>query len=338
MVTIKDISRKCGVSPATVSKALNGYGDISKETVALVKRTAQEMHYLPNAAARMLKTNISHNIGVLFVDETMCGLTHEYFAAILNGTREEAERFGYDITFISQKLGGDDISFLEHCRYRKCDGVVIASEDFESKPVIDLVRSEVPVVTIDYSFNNVSCVMSDNVEGAYSLTSYLIECGHRKIAFIHGETTSVTNRRLQGFYRALDENGLIVPEEYVISGKYHDPKVSGEETRRLMTLPEPPTAILYPDDFSYLGGMAELEKMNLSIPEDVSVAAYDGINMSQVLRPKLTTYYQDAAEIGKASARKLVETIENRKSCVAQQIKVSGKLLKGCSVKQIQPR
>ena len=105
-----------------------------------------------------------------------------------------------------------------------------------------------------------------------------------------------------------------------------------------MTLPEPPTAILYPDDFSYLGGMAELEKMNLSIPEDVSVAAYDGINMSQVLRPKLTTYYQDAAEIGKASARKLVETIENRKSCVAQQIKVSGKLLKGCSVKQIQPR
>lgn len=71
MVTIKDISKRCNVSPATVSKALNGYEDISKETIELVKRTAQEMHYMPNAAARQLKTNISHNIGVLFVDDTM---------------------------------------------------------------------------------------------------------------------------------------------------------------------------------------------------------------------------------------------------------------------------
>ena len=114
MVTIKDISKACGVSPATVSKALNGYGDISAETIALVKRTASEMHYMPNAAARLLKTNISHNIGVLFVDESRTGLTHEYFSMILNSVKEEAEARGYDITFISQNLGGGPVSFLEH--------------------------------------------------------------------------------------------------------------------------------------------------------------------------------------------------------------------------------
>ena len=105
MVTIKDISKQCGVSPATVSKALNGYGDISTETAEMIRKTAQEMHYMPNAAARQLKTNMSHNIGVLFVDDTMSGLTHEYFSAILNSAKEEAERLGYDITFISRTVG-----------------------------------------------------------------------------------------------------------------------------------------------------------------------------------------------------------------------------------------
>ncbi len=194
MVTIKDISKRCNVSPATVSKALNGYEDISKETIELVKRTAQEMHYMPNAAARQLKTNISHNIGVLFVDDTMCGLTHEYFSAILNSTKEEAERLGYDITFISQNIGGEKISFAEHCRYRKCDGVVIASVDFYNPGVVELMRSDIPTVTIDFAADNLNCVMSDNVDGTYSLVNYLAGKGHRKIAFIHGEHTSVTEK------------------------------------------------------------------------------------------------------------------------------------------------
>ena len=104
MTTIKDISRACGVSPATVSKALNGYSEISKETVDLVRRTAKEMHYMPDAAARLLKTNISHHIGVLFEDGTMSGLTHEYFSLILNSVKREAEQLGYDITFISRYI------------------------------------------------------------------------------------------------------------------------------------------------------------------------------------------------------------------------------------------
>lgn len=335
MVTIKDISRRCGVSPATVSKALNGYGEISAETVELVKRTAREMHYLPNAAARQLKTNFSHNIGVLFVDETMSGLTHEFFSAILNSVKEEAEQLGYDITFLSQNLGKREMSFLEHCRYRKCDGVVIACVNFESDSVLELIRSEVPVVTIDYSYDNTSSVVSDNVEGAYELTSYLIGQGHRKIAFIHGEKTSVTQKRLLGFHRALEEHGITVLDEYVQEGRFHDPDSVKPITARLLSLEDPPTAIMFPDDYTYLGGMAELEKRQIRVPDDISVAGYDGIHLSQVLRPQLTTWYQDAESIGKLSARKLVETIEHRKTSVTEQIKVAGKLIVGYSVKNV---
>ena len=336
MVTIKDISRRCGVSQATVSKALNGYDDVSAETRELVQRTAREMNYLPNAAARQLKTNSSNNIGVLFVDDTMSGLTHEYFSKILNSIKEEAERLGYDITFISQNLGKRQLSFLEHCRYRKCDGVVIACVDFESSSVRELIRSEVPVITIDYSYDNTSSVHSDNVEGAYELTSYLIDKGHRRIAFIHGELTSVTRKRILGYYRALDEHGIMIPDDYLVEGRFHDPDAARECTKYLMDLSEPPTAILFPDDYAYLGGMAELEKRNLQVPDDISVVGYDGIPLSQVLRPRLTTWYQDAETIGKDAARKLIETIEHSKICDVEQIKVSGKLLAGQSVKEIQ--
>ena len=334
MVTIKDISKKCGVSPATVSKALNGYDDISEETIRLVRQTASELNYTPNAAARLLKTSISHNIGVLFVDDTMSGLTHEYFSYILNSVKEEAEISGYDITFISQKLGKRKMSFLQHCLYRNCDGVVIASVNFDSKAVHELINSDVPVVTIDYAFDNVSSVLSDNVEGAYELTSYLLNMGHRKIGYIFGEQTSVTNKRLVGFNKALKEHGVSIPPEYMVQGRYHDAEVVREATARLMDLPDPPTAIMFPDDISFLGGQAELTRRGLRIPEDISVCGYDGINLSGLLQPPLTTWHQDADRIGKESVRKLIETIEHRSTCAAEQIMVSGQLVSGSSVRE----
>ena len=334
MVTIKDISKACGVSPATVSKALNGYDDISAETIRLVKQTAAELNYTPNAAARLLKTSISHNIGVLFVDDTMSGLTHEYFSHILNSVKEEAERNGYDITFISDTIGKKSMSFLQHCLYRNCDGVVIASVKFDSQGVHELVNSKVPVITIDYAFDNVSAVMSDNVEGAYRLASYLLDMGHSKIAFIHGELTSVTRKRLVGFYRAMQERKITIPQEYIREARYHDPDTTGKATAELMDLQDPPTAIMFPDDISFLGGQAELQNRGLSIPDDISVCGYDGIEISQMLQPPLTTWRQDAKRIGKESVRKLVEAIEHRDTCMAEQIMVSGELISGYSVKK----
>lgn len=335
MTTIKDISRECGVSPATVSKALNGYSEISAETAELIRQKAQELHYMPNAAARQLKTNISHNIGVLFVDGTMSGLTHEFFSLILNSAKEEAESLGYDVTFISRFIGGREVSFLEHCRYRRCDGVLIACVDFESQPVIELVKSDVPVVTIDYSFDNTSCVLSDNLEGAGALTRLLLEAGHRKIAFIHGEESSVTSKRLNGFYRAMEQYGVSVRDGFVVEGIYHSPDIARKITAQLLDLPDPPTAIMYPDDFAAFGGLSEVRARNLSVPEDLSVVGYDGIKLSTMIEPALTTWRQNADEIGRQSVRKLIETIEHKKTVEAQQISVSGELLEGYSVRSV---
>lgn len=330
MPTIKEISKACGVSPATVSKALNDYPDVSEETKEIVRACAKDLHYLPNAAARQLKTNTSHNIGVVYKDSTGSGLSHEYFSAVLDSAKEEAEKNGYDITFISDVIGYG--SYLEHCRYRRCDGVLMVSEEFSSPQMQELISSSVPVVLIDYVVNERSSILSDNIDGGYSLANYFINKGHKRIAFVHGERTSVTVKRLKGFYKAMEESGINVPDEYIVQARFHDPDSSSDATKKLMALKNPPTAIMYPDDFSYIGGMNALEKLGLSIPDDVSVAGYDGVNLSQVLRPKLTTYYQNAAEIGRVSAKKLIETIEQPKSCIAEQIIISGKILEGKSV------
>jgi LacI family transcriptional regulator len=337
MVTIKDISKRCGVSAATVSKALNGYTDIGEGTAENVRNVAKEMGYLPNATARALKTNRSNNIGVLFVDQTHCGLTHEYFSSVLNSFKEEAESRGFDITFISKNLGQFQMSYYEHCRYRNCDGVVIASVNFKDPDVIELVNSEIPTVTIDHVFDNRTAILSDNVKCIGNMVRYLYDYGHRRIAYIHGEDTSVTQKRLASFYKTCQELGVEIPDEYVRTAIYHDPKASGLATRELLTLPVRPTCIMYPDDFSFIGGMNEIERHGLEIPDDISVVGHDGIYLSQVLRPRLTTLKQDTDTLGKEAAAMLIEAIVSPKTFIPKQVVVPAHLIEGRTVKSLIP-
>ncbi|MBS5433783.1 MAG: substrate-binding domain-containing protein [Firmicutes bacterium] len=129
--------------------------------------------------------------------------------------------------------------------------------------------------------------LTKNLHHVYAL-------GHRKIAFIHGEATAVTRSRLASFHRTCMALGLHIPGEYVIPARYHDPRASGLATRALLALKDRPDCILYPDDISILGGMTEIEARGLSVPEDISIAGYDGITMSKLLRPMLTTLHQDS--------------------------------------------
>lgn len=332
MVTITDIAKACGYSRATVSKALNGAPDVKKETVERIQECARKLGYHPNAAARALKVGRSYNIGVLFSDTSGVGLSHEYFSRIFESIKKEAEKQGYDITFISQNLGTMSMDYLEHTRYRSCDGVVIASADFHDPAIVRLGESDVPTVTLDYQFDSRTAILSDNVQGVEALVRYVYGKGHRRIAFIHGELTSVTQKRLASFKKTCMELGIQVPPEYILQGIYHDPKSSGLQTRALLALPDPPTCIFYPDDFSYIGGMNELERQGVQVPDQMSTVGYDGIHLSEVLRPRLTTYRQNAERMGAEAARLLIEEIEQPDTWLPQQITVEGQLLEGGTV------
>lgn len=334
MVSMKDISIACNVSVATVSKALNGHKDIGEETKRLVRKAAKEMGYFPNSSARALKTNRSFNIGVLFIDEARSGLTHDYFGNVLESFKVTVEQQGYDITFISgSKQRKDKMSYLEHCRYRGFDGVIIACIDYDSPEVTELIQSNLPVVTIDHIFNGRTGIMSDNFKGMRDLFTYVYRCGHRKIAYIHGETNNfVTATRLTTFYRTAEEFGLDIRDEYIRPSAYRDTVTTADMTNQLLELPDPPTCILFPDDFACLGGINAIKAKGLKIPKDISIAGYDGIKTTRYLEPQLTTIIQDTAKIGRYAGEKLIELIEKPKTALAEYINVPGELDNGATI------
>lgn len=334
MANIKDIAAKCGLSISTVSKALNSYSDVSSATRERVIKTAEEFGYFPNSLARALKTNRTYNLGVLFADESNSGLTQDYFAAVLNGFKEEAESRSYDITFINHNMnsGGHPMSYLEHCKYRNVDGVCIACVDFQQPEVLELINGSLPVVTIDHIFNNRTSINSNNVTGMRELVTYIYQMGHRKIAYVHGKKSAVTEQRVTSFCKTLMEFGVEVPPEYLILSAYHDTRSTKECVRRLLELPNRPTCIVMPDDYAALGGIEAIEAAGLRIPEDISIAGYDGIALSQVITPQLTTLQQNTGRMGKEAANRLIELIESPLTTIVENVTIDGKLIQGKSV------
>lgn len=335
MVSIKDIAVACGVSIATVSKALNDHNDVSQNTKQVVREAAKRMGYLPNSQARALKTNKTYNLGVLLVDEAGRGLTHGYFAAVLDAFKVEAEQRGYDITFISKNVDSLKLSYYEHCKYRNVDGVIIACVNFNDPSVQELINSEIPVVTIDYVTNNKLSVISDNKHGMTELVDFIYYKGHRKIAYIYGEDSFVTSVRLKAYFDSLLEHGVDINNNYVVQAKYHDFEATEAITKQLLQLKDPPTCLILPDDYSAIGAINAIDAMKLEMPDDISIAGYDGVYFSRALRPRLTTLKQDTEKIGKAAAKQLISAIKKEIPVFGQPVVIKGSLWVGESVKTI---
>jgi len=274
----------------------------------------------------------SYNLGVIFHDENGKGLLHPFFSTLINAFKNEAESRGYDVTFINHELGLK-MTYLEHSRFRKVDGVCLVCIDFVTDEVTELVNSGIPCVTVDHLFRRVPAVLSDNENGVNMLVDYAVGLGHRRIAFIHGHNNSVVTRtRITQFRTAMDYHCLAFPEEYLQSGLYADIELTREIVLRLLKLPERPTCILLPDDFCYLGAQDAAREMGLSIPEDISFAGYDGIELTQTLRPALTTVQQDSDFIGRECARKLTFQVEQPGSRFNRVVIHPVKLLEGGTI------
>ena len=332
MVTLKDIARECNVSFSTVSKALKGSSEISEETIKMIRKKAEKMGYHPNLAARTLRTNRTYDIGVIFEDKTRAGFQHQYFATIISGLHKVAQNHGYEITFTGTNRNDE---YYNHIKSRNFDGVAILSADFKSPSIKKLVKSEIPTVTLDYYYdNNHTSVMSNNENGEKELVEYVVSNGHSKIAMIHGEDTLVTSERKKSFTASCKAHGIEIPKEYFAEAMYNDPYTSAEATNILLSLPEPPTCIFYPDDYSALGGIREISSRGLVPGKDISIVGYDGILLTSMMIPPLTTYEQNGLAIGETIAEKLINLIENDNYSHSHEL-ISGRLLKGGTVAKV---
>ena len=176
MVRLKDIAEVCGVSVATVSRALNGLTSESRERTAFIVQTAKDMGYYPNTTAKVLKTSKTNNIGIIYEDR----MNHEYFSSLFDELRLEAERNGYDLTFISRG-GSSEGNYYEHARQRSLDGVIVVQADFESAGIIRLATSSIPTVIVDHVYDGVDCVTSDNRKSMEQIVAYAQNLGYMHI-------------------------------------------------------------------------------------------------------------------------------------------------------------
>ena len=275
----------------------------------------------------------SHNIGVLFADESFNGLTHPFFASVLNAFKNEAENHGYDLTFINHNVGSDGRSFVDYCRYRKLDGVLLACVDFYSEAIQKLLGSDIPCVSVDYPWPKQSCVLSDNRNGMKQLVDYAVSLGHSRIAFISGQRNSeVTETRRREYLEAMADHKLAVPEGYLQEAIYSDNEVVRECVAKLLARRDRPTCILLPNDTTYFGAQEAIQEQELRIPRDISLAGYDGVPLTQTLRPQLTTIRQNSEALGEQAAKLLIMRLEQPETDVEEVVPIPVELIKGSTV------
>lgn len=313
MATIQDVAQRAGVSVATVSHVLNGTRRVAPETAARVRRAMEELGYQPNAIAQSLRKRTTYAVGILVSD-----ITNPFFATLVRGVEDAALAAGYSVIVCnSDEDPQKEDLYIRALWRRRIDGMLIApTRDGTSPALKELANQGVPLVFVDRKAKGIDApaVLSDNVGGAYHVTRHLLERGHRRIGIVLGiPGATTTEERFLGYRRALEEAGISVGEELAAWGRY---RVEGgrQAARRLLALPEPPTAIFSTNNLMTLGVLQELKEQGLHIPTDMAVVGFDDLEWAELVQPPLTVAAQDPYEIGRRGFELLLAWLREGKA------------------------
>ncbi|MCG0276475.1 MAG: LacI family transcriptional regulator [Thermosediminibacteraceae bacterium] len=316
MPTIKDIARLAGVSITTVSRALNGYPDVSEATRQKIKKIAEELNYTPNSIARGLVMKKTNTVGLVVSEIIKPGVYHPFFLEILAGIKAALRRSGYDIIlFTVDHESQGKVSYERLCKERKVDGTIVQGLKL-SDPYIEQIKStDIPTVMIDIPIltEKVGYVSSDNVKGAFDAVNYLVQLGHREIGFINGhKDAAVSFERLEGYRKALEHNGIRYDDRYVVYGDYT--QQSGAEAFKKLILEVPGiTAVFCASDLMAVGALKAAYEIGKKVPEDISIMGFDDIELSTIITPNLTTIRQEKYKMGYKAAELLLSIIKGGK-------------------------
>lgn len=316
--TIYEIAKIAGVSPATVSKVINNYSDVSDKTRAKVKKILEELNFQPSYEAQCLSTKRTWTLGIVYFENSKIGLRHPFFASVIEAFKEEAEKQGYSLLLGSKNDRLKIDSFLQYFKYRSVDGIAIICSIPNDKETREIIESDFPTVVIDMCDNNTAAVTSDNEQGCRLAMQYLYDLGHEKIAHITGmqdDNNWVSNVRETSYINEMKRLNLTIREGYIQKGNNFNFDSGYSAMTRLLKNLERPTAVFAAGDKVALGAIEAINDEGLKVPDDISVIGFDDSEISQYVTPKLTTVRQACDEIGKEAADILIDQI-NRKEKV----------------------
>jgi len=336
-MTIKDIARISGVSVSTVSRVLNNHPDVSEENRKKVKEAIEKTNYIPNVSAQNLVRTSSDAIGLV-----VRGISNPFYTDIIHAIEKQISNRGY--TMVMQHIADnqDEIEFgaaME--REKRLNGIIFLGGRFDYSEK-DMAKLNVPMICCSYT-NQYGSLKADqyasvsipDMETAAEATQYLIDKGHRKIAALISESNdcSISQLRYQGYKKALKDNGIEFDSKYTLESIAFDIKSAYKIVKESLENKNDYTAIFAISDNMAMGAMKAIRDAGLSVPEDISIIAIDGIEISNYFNPQLTTYCQPMKEMGKKSVDILLDIIEEKDT--ERHIASMPKLRVGESVKNI---
>lgn len=308
-ITIKELSRRLGISVSTVSKSLNDYPDVSPETRNRVLEMARELGYHPTRAARSLRRGRTDKIGLLV--NNPLPFVGEYIAEIISGAALTAEQLGNNLVLYTRAVTHPD-ELKRICRGREVDGLMLIFAPSEEVVAV-LEQENMPFVVFGRRVEHpgVSFVAVDNRAGAFALTQHLIEQGHERIGFTtRPELGTVSKDRFTGYQEALADANIPFAEELVIE-TIIEPLSGYNAMNTFLDLADPPTAVFAFYDLMAVDALDAAQDRGVHIPDDVAIAGFDGLHSSLISKPRLTTVQQPLNQMGQRAMELLLSRIED---------------------------
>jgi len=326
-ITIKKIARDLNLAVSTVSKALADSHEISEQTKKRVLDYADQLNYVRNTYASNLKKKRTGNIAVVVPE-----VADSYFSTAINGIEAVAQQKNYHvIIYITHEDQSREASIVREFRSGRVDGVLmsVSSGKNTTTHLQERSQSNIPLVFFDRVCDDIEAptVTTDDLESGYKATELLIKRGCKSVAFLGmTENLSIIRDRLNGYKKAMVDNGLDINEDLIISGGI-DESVIIESLSALLTSASRPIGIIGSTEKLATLVYVVCKKLSLQIPDDVRVIGFSNMGIASLLSPPLTTITQPAFEMGKAAATILFKNLEGKKADAGIVKAVIGSLL-----------
>ena len=315
-MTISEIAEKAGVSSATVSRVINGKGNVKENTRKRILDIIQQNEYVPSEIARGLSKNDSNNIGVFVSD-----IENAFFYKAIRGIIEKADLYGYNVfLFDTNESPEKEKRYLQTVMGLRIKGLIITpvyETNVETRDRLKKMQDQgVPVVLLDRDINGLELdgVFSEDEEGSYLAVEALIRAGHKDIAIITGpDYTRPGRTRTTGYMRAMAAHGIPVKPEYIQIGNFRVDQ-SFECANKLMDLPNPPTAIFSTNNLGSIGLLKCLRKRGLVIGKDISVIGFDDVDNMSAMGISLSTINRSFTDMGRQAMELLQQRLQEGES------------------------
>jgi LacI family transcriptional regulator len=307
-VTIHDLAAELNVAPSTVSRALKEHPSISKETIQLVKKLAQERGYRPNQIAASLRNSKTNTIGVI-----ISLINRPFVSSLISGIEDTARQEGYNV-LISQSHDSyyHEVANAKALYNSRVSGLIVslATETLQYDHFQEFFRSNIPVVFVDQVPEEVAShrVIIDNFAAGFMATEHLIAQGCKRIAhFVGSQHRNVYKERFRGYREALQKHHLPIEEELIISGNSLSLEEGTKLANQLFSLPNPPDGLFCPNDTTAISAIQCAKKRGIKVPEQLAIIGFNNDPISSIIDPPLSTITHPAVEMGKIAAQQLLK-------------------------------